>query len=963
MEAIAVAPNKKNTIIFDTNVIPIYPVRYAYANFFEKDLEKASEPPELKTFIGANSLKKSKGYVIRLLREGWIYIKEENGNNGHFHIFKYTKIEKGGTVAERFKKYLFRNRVDTRGGLIEDTSGELKDGYPYVFVRKGAKKISIAYSEHEWSNEVIARINGSAEERKSCMQLVDLSLEEDAHSMKGTQDNLEKLIEDYKIRKDRLLRIKSGKDTGIKDISLDILTTETSYELDPKQIAEELQKKQILGNKARIIALHDPVGRQKEIVEAHAKLAMWEKDYSSQNMYPFTIGQMVNDFLESKDKDTKKIAVDAINKTEFDEHWKGMRDQFKLFHDRQKQFAKIYKDFMLGDGKVGSLDTYFKKFFCQKPKDVNKELQRLCQVSADMFAGMMASPSAIEAMEEIAGDESDNNAYKITLHTIRLIITTPQKGFGWDNATKKTLDGFIVHVGPMWAKMVSLVNNGIAAGKKGANKFTTSSIKFMANTFIPLIEKFYGLDVDVKNGVSVSNDELAKILANAIDEGTSGKPKTQIDRNLSRIESKALQRLEKGSKLFDWADELRKNPPKLFKISNIKVSSGARGQFKFLQAHGQTIAIGVETSFSGISAYFNIKTIWDVKNQIDFSNGDILSQRHAAYNFVKVTAAVSSLTIDMITLYRTGVMVTGKISSTMPLARSIAPALNSHAANMSRFLGTAAVTKFIAVANVAACISSTWDSIRSFSRGDTGEATGHALMALGSGILAAQSIAVLAGAAAATGPVGVIAVVVGLIIIGIGLLLVYLFTKSPLERLLENCFWGKSDNYAFWFNDNERPKIADRLREAQRVNVEEGIQQYFQMELQEFMNQFYMPQLEIKTPGLLTTKGKYTYVFKLPGFIVGQSQIIGGLAMKAQDGGYYDFFSDIVDGMKETKKYKGIPINNGVATVEITVDLPTKGKLYWAYIPKPNLMVPIRFLTPDGIKLNKPFGMIDGEPA
>ncbi|RDH41457.1 toxin VasX [Zooshikella ganghwensis] len=73
----------------------IYPVRFAYANFFEESLEKAAEPPSINTMMGASTIADGKGYVIRLLRQGWVYIREEDDSaNGHFHIFKYTKQKK-----------------------------------------------------------------------------------------------------------------------------------------------------------------------------------------------------------------------------------------------------------------------------------------------------------------------------------------------------------------------------------------------------------------------------------------------------------------------------------------------------------------------------------------------------------------------------------------------------------------------------------------------------------------------------------------------------------------------------------------------------------------------------------------------------------------------------------------------------------------------------------------------------
>uniref|UniRef100_UPI0036DCF709 toxin VasX n=1 Tax=Photorhabdus sp. RM96S TaxID=3342822 RepID=UPI0036DCF709 len=113
----------------DCDIKPIYPVRYAYVNFFGKELEKPEAPPDIHTLMFSSSLQQTKGYAARLLRPGWIYIKEEDpltarGSKarGYLHIFKYCVSEKevNGKKqrVEKFKKYMFLNRRDASEGLI-----------------------------------------------------------------------------------------------------------------------------------------------------------------------------------------------------------------------------------------------------------------------------------------------------------------------------------------------------------------------------------------------------------------------------------------------------------------------------------------------------------------------------------------------------------------------------------------------------------------------------------------------------------------------------------------------------------------------------------------------------------------------------------------------------------------------------------------------------------------------------
>ncbi len=44
---LAMAVNKTNKLIVGKKVTPIYPVRYAYANFFEETLSNSATPVEL----------------------------------------------------------------------------------------------------------------------------------------------------------------------------------------------------------------------------------------------------------------------------------------------------------------------------------------------------------------------------------------------------------------------------------------------------------------------------------------------------------------------------------------------------------------------------------------------------------------------------------------------------------------------------------------------------------------------------------------------------------------------------------------------------------------------------------------------------------------------------------------------------------------------------------------------------
>ncbi|MEL7414184.1 MAG: PAAR-like domain-containing protein, partial [Pseudomonadota bacterium] len=244
------------------NVIPIYPVRYGYANFFD-ELMPAQAPPSMTEMSGATGLKDTGGYLLRLLREGWLYIKEESEEEtAPFHIFKYAQTETATGVIEKFEKYYFTNEENAQEGLTLDTSSG-STFYPFAFVTPKAKKISIVYSEHEWSAAIIDNMNNDEELRKKAMQQVDLTAQQTEFSQAATQDNLSALVEDYRNNDEKWLADKDS--AKPMPHGLDLATTTLSYHLDAEGIVETMQKSHSEHKDGALVVLFDPVGRQRDL--------------------------------------------------------------------------------------------------------------------------------------------------------------------------------------------------------------------------------------------------------------------------------------------------------------------------------------------------------------------------------------------------------------------------------------------------------------------------------------------------------------------------------------------------------------------------------------------------------------------------------------------------------------------------------------------------------------------------
>ncbi|MGI0116066.1 toxin VasX [Zooshikella sp. RANM57] len=979
----------------DTKVTAIYPVRFAYANFFEESLESAVEPPPINTMLGANTIADGKGYVIRLLRQGWVYIREEDDSaNGHFHIFKYTKTEENGEVKEQFDKYLFKNKVNAQGGLVYDSSGS-ENGYPFIFVKRTLKEISIAYSEHEWHADVIDKMNGQLDARKKAMQRVNLHADQDPYALPATAENFKQLVEDYRSRKNRLLALKNADvDPSVKDISLDVLTTETSYELEAEQIAAELQKKTLYSKTARIVALHDPVGRQKEIARVHGMLSLWEKEYASRNMYPYVIGQIVNDLKRSAEGEVKEIVEESINWQEHGEYWQNIEDEFSVFKERQEQFATLYKSFMFGSpnvGNVGSLDTYFKYFFCHAPhsdQDAEHELQKLCKLSAGIYQGIMASVPGKQALEEIISDaaeqpeeiENAKNGYYLSFQIFRFIVTTPQKGYDWSITTVKLLDWVLQHLGSIWGHAVSLLKFSKELGQRTVNRLTFNALKYVTNQLIYDVLRVYGLELDINKSIRMTHDELAKTLAHYINKSSSGK-------NANTILDKAVKKVQRGQSLFNWAERVKTQKlPELLNLSEVRVMKASGNRYSFVTPKNKVERIGLlfDTGFAGLSATFNMMTIYDIAQSTHFSNANPLNERNGLYSAISVIASINSLMLDTTLILRSGTLATSSIlnKAAPSLAKALAPKMMEKATILGNFLSNSAyAATYMAIANYGTMVLSAWDALRAYNRGNYGESTGYSFIAVGSALIFAHALyaagiaSTTAGSAAsATGvgsPPGVMAVAAGLLFMGVGGALIYIYGQTPLETLLKNCFWGSGPKYIFWPKDNskllrdDRPNINQRLSRTQQIASAKEIQLAYRMELQEFMNILYMPQLELdKDIGLFPGSGNtYHYKFILPGFEPGISEVEFALYTKTsfQEDGQITIKPDklLTQQMTEKMKTADVKLKEGAAHFTLEMKFNTKVSMFWVYRPQPNIIVPMRLITDDGRLKTPIIGMRD----
>ncbi|ODS11748.1 toxin VasX [Vibrio scophthalmi] len=979
-------------------IIPIYPVRYAYINIFD-DLVPADNPPDVAAMMNSREASDTKGYAIRLLREGWVYIREEDSNQ-LLHIFKYTQKQKGKSVTESFEKYLFKNKTNAQDGLTLDNSVKQ---LPFAFVSANTSKISIVYTEHELSPNLIDKMHSNQDVRTRSMQLIDLTPEQTEHSIVATADNLKSLVEDYRDFQDRMLTKIAGDSDKLDQFSLDILTTQPSYELATDLIVKQLEKDSCSQERARIVTLFDPVGRQMELSQTHAKLAIWEKDHAAMNIYPYTIGEMVNGFLIHKDPEIKKMALENIDTTSHKKYWSAMHNERELFLSRRKEIVELYRHFSQGNiagNDVGSLTAYLNDFIDLDLNDNNsceQEIQKLALLSCSIFDGLMSSPEGSDLLTEMINqahpDELETrntiNAYELTVDGISTLVTIPHSEFNWDKVTKVALDNMLNWVGAKWGEMRSLHLYGKQNGWKAVNQINAAAIQHTVDKLIPRMLDVFGLELDGSK-VKLSADELARTFAKAFDKQVAwGKGLGTIasDHILENAESK----MKAGQEIFDWGEQQKSGRlNELWELAEVKVTRLSGERFAFVTNETVTGRLGIlfDGSFAGLSAFFNVTNITGIALQSEYDQRDPLKHAGRRHDALAMTSAISALTVDILSVAQGSIALGQSVVKVLPakIALCLLPGLQSGAEHTARLLAGKTVGSLIAVANFATAATSFYNAWHSFNDGKTEVGIGHTAVGVGSSLLFVGAIKALmasGGAATSTGiglPVGVTCFALALIVGGVSLVMI--FEKNPLENLLYYCFWGKSRTKPFWESiGNSDVNIKDRLDSAKDIASNNKIQDSYRIELQEFMNLLAMPKLTLDLDydqssarfwlgNMGGNERTCRFQFELPQFRPGISEIHAGLYTRAgvdDMGRFYSSYNDeltkqfkasIQHALLDSSKHN---LDESTLSLDIIMQFNEDIKIIWVYKPTPKIVVPLRWLNSNGEIKDPAIGMLNDQ--
>ncbi len=970
------------------NVIPIYPVRYGYANFFD-ELMPAQAPPSMLEMSGATGLKDTGGYLLRLLREGWLYIKEESEEEtAPFHIFKYAQTQTPTGVIEKFEKYYFTNEENAQEGLTLDTSSG-STFYPFAFVTPKAKKISIVYSEHEWSAAIIDNMNGDEELRKKAMQQVDLTAPQTEFSQAATQDNLSALVEDYRNNNEKWLADKDS--AKPMPHGLDLATTTLSYHLDAEGIVETMQKSHSEHKDGTLVALFDPVGRQRDISKVISKNVAEQQAYVNVNKYPLTIGQYAQSCLESDIPEIKKAAEENLDTERLPIFLTDYQDEISNKKKERKTLLALMDYFVAGQGaedEVGSLTCYLRHYFDIRQQgiiDPAAEMGKLLLLLGSLFEGVTASEEGIENMDRWVGEAFHteelsplDKVWGVSLKAIQIVFLQPQDQINWHHAVPPVLTS----IGNYLARIQAEFTYGTKLlGNSGLECFYRATLPSLFDALLGV--RFTG------NRLNMALDDIE----NLIDKQTGQK---------SSIKSN----VHFGEKLLNWSEmKANQSEQRIFELLEAEPTASAPEWLKRLADKLPTktlLHFAQESAGLGLTYWSyqaNVNTINDLLAQTQFDTLDpVNDDKEYAYRTVKMLSTLAAITADSITLSQysaKGVNIAAReaerallaLQKQLPnMSKQLAEklgvrSLQAYSQRLDTRLSAAPIKGLVAGANVAMSFVYFWDVFTSYRSGNKQASLGYLTGGVSSLLVAFSAVG---------GPVGAVLLFVGLTGLLFSAYQIGRYGKNSFENLLYSSFWGTSEYYPFW-NDFKKQEDIDTVQERLDVitavtsNNNKAVTsdniKYFDaalnIESQEFLNYFYAPKLtivdsSIRPYGSEPYRYNLSYVFVLPDFKMNVSQLHGSIYRELDDAKYAAYSVPEPDKAM-TENFRSalaaafedrtlcIAKEDGLH-VTVNVEFSHPARLIWCYEPTPNTVVPKRYLTNSGYISTSQIGMLDEKP-
>ncbi|PXF63830.1 toxin VasX [Kangiella spongicola] len=848
----------------DPNIVPIYPVRIAFADIYGESTA-VQYPAAISDLQSGNDLEGKGGYSLRILREGYVYIYD--GLNDVWSIFVYSP---NGSLSGRPESFAKLHWVDNADGDWVTTDERALET---VYVPNSADEIWIAYSEHRWSQAIFEKAQANqAGFRDSVMTKLNV-LEPTSSVFSDKLDSLGACVEDY--TEDGIVH--SHEEWNIlSDLSI------KSHCADDLLESSSVTK---ANSPALLVALHDPVGVVREITTAHTNKTLAKNMYLESITYPLTTAKAVETFMKSAESRLKRGNVSSKEKDMFEEWQESVKPEYKDMIEEAEANAKDYDDtlktildtwnsyYEMGnanpDSTPGSLQTHLTTF--DPGSQLAREIQDLITFASSTVGSLSSS--------------------KLGQEYIRSAIVSESAWQKSNNPVQQT---------------IAIVSQAISASSdiaKEVRKSADAASNLMTDLAMPFaleIEELQRIDLlkevsQFQNGIINKTTTKVEVpIDNALKEIFHGSTRTEQSTIIQKGFRVNRNQVNTGVYKFDGEIHVARTEG-YDQIKHKVGSAGAAGFALFANAlnivslsqpqekgqlQGNLGRIAGNRTALILASIEGLGKILDIPNNYGL---DPIGRRY----FVRGQLRKSQLKRLL-----KGTDITDDFIKTVAAEGRMGKAPVPPASSV----GSKLLRTVVKVGNAAGVILGLLDLFKAYEAYKRGDSMGMVSMAATG--LGALTIIAATGTALFSSGAGY-AVIVGIVLLLIGFIANF-FVDDPVTRWLKNGFWGDTADYLYW-DDKERLEISEKTGISDIMDAQKyasfsppdkfDISRYFKREMQEYYELIYWPQREAPPPeirgvrevGLWPFNRTTTLTesdrkrvgvrFRLPGFVDGVSTL------------------------------------------------------------------------------------------
>lgn len=813
----------------------IFPVRFAIKPSVLTELSMGPRTISAETNIGSTG-----DHELRRIRQGYVYIfvpneiedvasRTESGN-GYWMVFRYQSqlddfnspvLEDHGQIPFSIRNpdtdpyvganYSFRQYTWLDGYAAGRWGFNNSKIYPYVYVPKQVTKIEIAYSEHRWPAKFFEQAEVDAEFRKKLMMPIDLAPQQTDFTLPLSE--LENHVVDFKqdlFTLDTFLPDYADSHTGV-------------YPQSSQEVLGCVKEQE----NARIVALHDPVGRVLDINERIHKNDNEQTAFTLAHQYPLTTAKAITQIKETIDDANfiKDFIYDDIIVEET--IWEELLDSENEFDAINRRLLIAHQE-ALTFGQVRAINHQLDALLSMIKGTFNEHDFELITYATNIINQLFLSVG-----NTVAGSE----------YQMKTIA-----GTGGNSRISKTIDEYL----NAWWKIAVAVKTGVQENlnsalaaaesfdsflKVNGSELGKLHLQYSNPKFMDTLSKLYGIDEIAQKPVKLKDVETI------IKSGSFG----SLSNNTPFSATKTTI-TQQSNHAVSYQHNLGNTVVASAGLETIDLQYVAiEGEFYPSSGFQEKALAQVDSrvSMAGLSAFLNFSGLFLlVENHKNNSAKTTLGKiaENTVLNSIVLTGSLINDIYECRQTYANGNFIR---TTSNGLANKLYSKLGSNqtlkqVGNFTSKIKIGAISgpRISQLAGKAfggiGVVLAAFTAYEGFKTGNKAKGYGNSLAALGSSLLLAGSL---------TGPIGI---GIALLFIGVGLITEWFGSLNPIEEWAYKSFWGKSDFY--WGDRAERLKVEELIKDAETLSDPddpnfETLKRFFENEMHAFEDLFLQPRL------------------------------------------------------------------------------------------------------------------------